>query len=190
MKFEFYRGRIDERDLLRDLVKSLRMADIKDLKCLLLDADNNQESDFKLETHRILWHYWQTLRDKSDIATYDAIDPTAFNKAIGNVLLLEPNEDRSDFKYRVYGSSIANSFGAEMTGKYVSDFPGGQKLLSLAQYPKTLKLRRPIYSEHHTSFHDYKTTRWCRLILPMEHRESGILNRILVGVVPIDQDVD
>ncbi len=190
MKFEFYRGRVDERDLLRDLVQSIQLAEIKNLQCLTLDADNNQESDFKLETHRILWHYWQTLRGRNDIAVYDAIDPAAFNKAIGNVLLLEPKDDRSDFKYRVYGSSVANSFGAEMTGKYVSEFPGEQKKLSLAQYPKTLELRRPIYSEHHTSVHDYKTTRWCRLILPMQHRESGTLNRILVGVVPVDQDAN
>lgn len=190
MKFEFYCGKIEERDLLRDLVESMQLADIKNLQCLMLDADSNQESDFKLEAHRILWHYWQGLRGENDIAVYDAIDPVAFNKAMGNVLLLEPKDDHSDFKYRVYGSSVANSFGAEMTGKYVSDFTGGQKELSLAQYPKTLELRRPIYSEHHIAAHDYKTTRWCRLILPMQHRESGALNRILVGIVPVDQDVN
>lgn len=143
---------------------------------------------FQLEEHRILWDYWNKHRRSGSVAEYDWINPAEFNRAMGYVLLMEPNEEVTDFRYRVYGSRVAERFGAEMTGKWVSSFKGVQKLLSISQYALSATVRRPMYSEHIFSRAEYTKTLWCRLILPMQN-ESGNLDRILVGNIPVDLDI-
>jgi hypothetical protein len=183
MTFEFFQGPVTTNDPMQEFCAEFKTNGISELNCVCIDPDTIQPSDFKLEAHQIIWQYWQTLRGKEKIATYNTIDPIAFNKAIGFVLLLEPNTDNTDFKYRVYGSVIADTLGVEMTGKWVSEFKGAQKYLSLAQYPKPLIHRCPIYSEHITHANEYQTVKWNRLILPMQNTQ-GEQNRILVGNVP------
>lgn len=185
MTFEYFSGRLNEADPLRNFNRDLNIPEIKNLTCMSLKPAQVNTGDFKLEPHRIIWSYWQELRQNDDIASYTRIDPIAFNKAIGYVLLLEPNRENTDFKYRVYGSAIADRLGIEMTGKWVSEFTSGQKYLSLAQYPKTIDLRQPLYSEHFTETDPFHRTQWCRLILPMQN-SNGDLDRILVGNVPIN----
>ncbi|WP_169568562.1 PAS domain-containing protein [Sneathiella limimaris] len=189
MKFEFFAGKTSENETLKTLIANLQTPEIKDLKCTKLDVTNVTADDFKLEIHQTVWNYWQKLRGDEEIAIYDTIDPIDLNRAIGYILLLEPNEDLTDFRYRVYGSTIAERFGAEMTGKWVTEFKGGQKELSICQYSLVLSRKWPIYSEHYTSIRDFKRTKWCRLILPMQH-QSGAINRILVANVPKDQEFD
>ena len=40
---------------------------------------------------------------------------------LGNIMILELDPDREDFRYRLYGSEIASRTGFEMTGKWVAD---------------------------------------------------------------------
>ncbi len=184
MTFEFFQRPIPANDPMQEFCSEFSTDGISELNCVSIDPNSTQQTDFNLEAHQIIWQYWQDLRGDEKIAPYETIDPIAFNKAIGFVLLLEPNSDNTDFKYRVYGSVIADTLGVEMTGKWVSQFQSAQKYLSLAQYPKTFELRCPIYSEHLTHTSEYQTTKWCRLILPMENTQ-GQQSRILVGNVPI-----
>ena len=186
MTFEYFSGQISIDDPLQDFNRDFKSPEIKNLNCVSLLAAQVNTDAFELAPHRIIWSYWQELRQNDDIASYSNIDPIAFNKAIGYVLLLEPNRDNSDFKYRVYGSAVANRLGLEMNGKWVSEFKSDRKYLSLAQYPKTIELRRPLYSEHFTDDGPFSKTHWCRLILPMQN-SKGEIDRILVGNVPIDK---
>ncbi len=170
-------------DPIRSLLPDPKQYMVENLGYCTLDPIQTDRRHFSIPVHQILWDYWQSLRGESNIARYDHIDPMDFNQAIGYVLLLEPNKDATDFRYRVYGSTVAERFGQEMTGRWLTDFGDTPGKLSLAQYPAVVKTRCPLYSEHDASNLEFHVTRWCRLILPMENKD-GIIDRILVGTVP------
>ncbi|GLQ07739.1 PAS domain-containing protein [Sneathiella chinensis] len=183
--FRYYTGSCPDNDPIKAILPDQRDLKVQALSYCTLDPDQTREEDFDIPEHRILWTYWQGLRGDGTIARYSQINPEDFIKAIGNVLLLEPNENGTDFRYRVYGSNVAKLVGREMTGKWISEFGEVPGRLSLAQYPAVMKLKTPLYSEHTASYSASQSTRWCRLLLPMENRD-GVLDRILVGTVPKD----
>jgi hypothetical protein len=183
--FRFYSGAKMSNASTDKVIADIRDFGFHDFASTGLNPTEVQVSDFSLEPHKILWHYWEGLLDQNGAAKYDKIDPIQFNKAMGYVLLMEPNNDNTDFRYRVYGSIVAERFGKEMTGKWVSEFSDGQKELSRIQYSWAISQRCPMYSEHIISIEEYTKTCWSRLILPMEN-SLGNLDRILVGNVPID----
>ncbi|WP_169544753.1 PAS domain-containing protein [Sneathiella aquimaris] len=182
--FTHYTGEVQANDPLREALPDPTQYFVKNLTYRALPTDETQDTDFLLKPHQILWNYWIEKKGDHQIARYKHIDPIDFNKAIGYVLLLEPNETNTDFRYRVYGSSVVDQFGQEMTGKWLSDFGDYPGKLSLAQYPQAVRLRCPLYSEHNAAHEGNQMSRWCRLILPMENME-GHINRILVGTVPV-----
>lgn len=184
--FENFQGQQLDNDPLRAHLPDPGKYTVKNLNYCTLNPNLISDGDFLLSPHKILWNYWQSLRGAGDIAIYDQIDPMEFNRAIGFVLLLEPNKEATDFRYRVYGSSVAERFGQEMTGKWLSDFGDAPGKLSLAQYPIILANRIAVYSEHDAVTEmEFYLTRWCRLILPMQNR-NGAVDRILVGAIPIE----
>jgi len=188
IKFQNYIGPTDTDAVLQKVEAEATEIGKTPCSCSYLQPDEISTEHFLLEEHRILWDYWNKHRRSGTVAEYDWINPAEFNKAIGYVLLMEPNEQKTDFRYRVYGSRVADRFGVEMTGKWVSSFQGIQKLLSISQYALCSNIGRPIYSEHIFSRAEYTKTLWCRIILPMQNTK-GVLDRILVGNLPVDIDV-
>ena len=69
-------------------------------------------------------------------------------------MILDYLPEQKDFRYRVYGTSIAQQSGFDMTGKLVSDFkrPVGDFFLDL--YRESIDKRAIVFSIHtgiHTS---------------------------------------
>ena len=53
-----------------------------------------------------------------------AIDPLALRFILGWLMIMEPLDGGADFRYRLYGSSIAEIMGRDLTGCKISDtFP-------------------------------------------------------------------
>lgn len=152
-----------------------------------LNERQTGEHHFQLPVHRRLWAYWCSQRPEADVPLSGKIDALAFFPALGNVLLLEPNEDGNDFRFRVYGSRVAGASKMDLTGKWISEvdtMPKATARLFRMQYMALLQVRCPMYSEHDAPFEISAITRWCRLILPFRH-EDGFIDRILVGNVPV-----
>lgn len=187
LKFNNYTGPVSPSERL-DEVEGRTAVHAEDIyRSCYIDPEQVELGNFLAEEHRILWDYWQSLRGQDPIPTYEWINPADFSKAMGYVLLMEPNEDFTDFKYRVYGSRIATRFGQEMNGRWASEFDGVQKDISITQYSLSAERERPIYSEHSyiDGEEEYARTLWCRLIMPMKNKD-GRIDRILVGNVPVD----
>lgn len=142
---------------------------------------------FALKEHRIVYDFWRDSMPADDaLPHHNAIRPDAFAKALGRVILLEPEKAGTDFRYRIYGSHIARRFGRDMTGKRVSDFPAGTAGPMMAQYRQLLENRWGLYSEHDAPPEVSTLIRWCRLLLPFVD-ESGGISRILVANVPVER---
>jgi len=107
--------------------------------------------------------------------------------AIGNLVILEPIGDGTDFLYRLYGTYVAEAAGRDWTGWSVAAMcektGSPYSCFYRATYRASLKMRTAIYTEHCSP--DYlATVAWRRLILPFQN-EDGEVTRLLVGNIPI-----
>ena len=98
------------------------------------------------------------------------------------LMLLEPVDGGSDFKYLAYGSSVAESFGSDMTGHRASEFGGHISSFFIGLYCAVLREKRCVYSEHEPPRNVFVRL-WQRMIVPL-FDESGEVAQILVLNVP------
>ncbi|WP_193187042.1 PAS domain-containing protein [Nisaea sediminum] len=131
-----------------------------------------------------LCDYWQTKANGAPAAFWKAIDPTELRFILGYVMLLDVLDGGADFRYRLYGSLIAERFGRDVTGKTVRDFGDAEYIVNffLATYQAVTEARRPLLSTHYPR-PESQTASWSRLILPLVD-ETGAISRLLVGQIP------
>jgi len=127
-----------------------------------------------------LWHAGAAV---GGLPRSRSIDPFELRPALGYVMLLEPIDGGADFRYRVYGSKIAEHSGIEMTGKRVWDIPSPLvAAYFLATYRAVYLKGRPMLARH-TTHYDIQIAEWTRIILPFAGPD-GAVDRLLVGNVP------
>jgi hypothetical protein len=132
---------------------------------------------------RFLLGLWRRRSAGGRLPLSRDIDAVELWPALGYVMLLEPIDDGADFRYRVYGTIIAEHSGIEMTGKQVWDVPAPLvAVYFLATYRAVYRARRPLYA-HHTTHHDIQIADWSRIILPFAD-DHGRVDRLLVGNLP------
>ena len=99
-------------------------------------------------------------------------------------MTLDVLPDAGDFRYRLFGTMVAERSGFDLTGKLVSKVPGPPDGVAwfLATYTAAALEGAPLYAEH-TPWSSMSVTRWYRLILPLAGAEGGVA-RFVVGNVP------
>jgi len=60
--------------------------------------------------------------------------PESLRPWLGNIMILEPNGDMSDFRYRLYGSAIVQRAHFDMTGRWLSEVASGTGMPFIKQY--------------------------------------------------------
>ena len=143
-----------------------------------------------------LYDHWQglprVLGEPGGLPDAGALDAVGLREWLGDLLLLEVLDEGRDFRYRVYGSSIAAHVGFDLTGKRTSEIGSALGIGSmiplyfLAVYRRVMQDRCPWYSVHQppqtvTAFF------WRRLVLPFAS-QSGEITRLLVGILPSSRD--
>lgn len=161
--------------------------------CMFMQADQMEIAYFKLPEHQAALSAWKEVTNGAMMPPADAIDPLAMIKALGSILIISPeiHNDTQDFRYRLYGSTISNRFGADMTGKLLSDFPSTNRFFFAAQYKELLSRQIPFYGEHDAPPDVSVVVRWARLALPFGHKKddgSYQVDRILVCNVAASKD--
>lgn len=133
--------------------------------------------------HAFLQRYWHERRGGRELPLSTTIDPIDLAPVLGYVMLMQPLDGGQDFRYRLYGTVIAQYSGLELTGRRVSDVPLPLVgLYFLATYRAAYLARRPLFA-HHRTHHDIQVAEWTRLILPFADA-SGAVDRLLVANVP------
>jgi hypothetical protein len=114
------------------------------------------------------------------------IDPFKLRPALGYLMVLEPVEDGRDFRYRLYGSTIARVSGFDMTERRTSEHPASAYVseFSIAINRAVLKAGVPIYTTRRPAGAEL-AMRWHRLTLPFVD-DSSAPRRILAGTAAID----
>ncbi len=140
-------------------------------------------ADLDEEVLRILLTYWTALPRGQSLPLSSAVDPMNMKAALGYIMLLDVMDDGWDFRYRVYGSSIARRSGFDATGKLVSALPiAPMAPFFIATYRACLARMVPMFARH-VPPREIQVVSWGRLILPLEDG-AGRIDRLLVGNVP------
>jgi hypothetical protein len=130
---------------------------------------------------RALDAYWRTHAAEGRPPGPDIVDPLALRAWLGHLLLVDVVDGGADFVYRVYGSAVAETFGADMTGRGPSGFPAHHVEIILGPYRAVAASQVPRYTAHILSIQDRKFAAWERVILPIVDG-GGRSIQLLVGL--------
>ncbi|MBT4042553.1 MAG: PAS domain-containing protein [Rhodospirillaceae bacterium] len=185
--FIHFHGAVNLNDPLFDLVKPTVSAESTLIASCSMDQKTTDKSQFSLLVHQTLMEFWLGLCQGEALPLTAALDPFAIRSALGSVMILEPNDDASDFYFRLYGTRIAEVMGRDFSRTWLSAHPAAPTVVFAQQYRAAIALRRCIYSENDAAPNMSYSTRWCRLIMPMADG-AGEVNRLFVGNVAVPRE--
>ena len=138
--------------------------------------------------HQALLAWWNGCADGEPPSVAE-ITPTALRAHLGRLIVLEPI-DANDFRYRLYGSTIAQFVGVDFTGKLLSEtwslraWPELTRTYYLATYHAAVTARRPLYtSERRIGQGEVHV--WHRLLLPFADADQPV-TRVLLHTMACD----
>ena len=183
----YYSGYRTVPDPLDQYLPTLAQPEFEGIIQASIDPGKVMRDDFILPAHQCMYQFWLDNLGTAGLPPSAAIDPLSFVDAVGSIHLVQPNADFSDFKYRVYATSVAEIGNLDMTGKWFSESKVGNWSYYRRQLAAAARMRAPIYAENNASYDISVLIKWCRLLLPMQD-EDGRVNRILVAIVGVNRD--
>jgi hypothetical protein len=146
------------------------------------------DADLPLPALRFLLAWWRKRvpRGGGLPPASAPLDPLELRPALGHLMTMDVLPGAGDFRYRLFGTIIAERSGFDLTGKLASEVPAPRDavLWFLATYGAAALEAAPLYTEH-TPWSSMSVTRWYRLILPLAGPD-GSVQRFVVGNVPGD----
>ncbi len=133
-----------------------------------------------------LLRYWERLRGQSergDLPFVPAIDPAPLRFILGWLMIVEPIDGGVDFRYRLYGSAIAEVMGRDLTGCCINDSFPHFAAWTAQIYRDAMAHRQPVLTRH-TPRRYVAIEQWERLILPFGDPD-GAVAWFLVGAVVV-----
>lgn len=126
-------------------------------------------------------------KPKGALAERSAFKPDTLKRWLGNIMVLEFDPGRQDFRYRLYGSGISAKTGFDMTGKWVSDFHSEIGDLFREQYLKAVREKCLIVSRN-PYLHSRAPCDWERIICPVasaDHIQLVVANHMVELTGPV-----
>lgn len=149
------------------------------------------EADVEVAPHKSLLAWWRANGTPDRPPPPALIAPDALRAHLGRLIVLEPI-DANDFRYRLYGSTIAQFVGADFTGKRLSEtwsrraWPELTRTYYLATYHAAVCARRPLFtSERRIGSGEVHV--WHRLLLPFADGDRPV-TRVLLHTVACDNN--
>lgn len=116
-----------------------------------------------------------------------AVDPLQLRPALGFVNLLDVIDGGRDFRYRLYGTSVALVSGFDMTGKLLSEFPARPYVIefNIAVDRASWRLKRCAYTRRCPQGAE-DVLQWHRLSVPLVDDNDAVV-RMMIGAVPVQR---
>jgi len=135
-----------------------------------------------LEPLCFLLNYWNDARGNATMPPVAAIDPVALKPVLGNIIVLDVLEGGADFRFRLFGTQVAEAARFDWTGSTVDQMrrtlKGPGPAFYLAVYRTLLRHREPVFTISPARA-IFNNRFWARLVLP--HGNGDQVERILVG---------
>ncbi|NVJ97798.1 MAG: PAS domain-containing protein [Alphaproteobacteria bacterium] len=138
-------------DLSLDLGSGDGLEDIPsaDADMQLLLGEDAIKAGLRSSQLREMFEYYLSLREGGQhLPPRSRFNPAEKPRHLPNIFLVEREvqpDGSIDYRYRVYGTGLTVLFGAEMTGKLVSEFPGKNRAArSRKIMDQVVALKRPV----------------------------------------------
>ena len=171
-----------------DLLPDPKQYSLKNYAIVAFRNDALNSHQFIHPQHRCLVDWFRSkFRSDGGGVLYKQFDPLDVKPALGSIVLLEPMDDYTGYRYRLYGSQVADTYGRDLTGRTSGQLNTEATRNVRPQYQAAARNNITVYTEH-----DLERTRepdkiarwdrWSRLILPLVDEEAKV-KRILVSMV-------
>lgn len=129
---------------------------------------------------RQLYTYWDTKRADRPYPGREDIDPLDLRFMIGSLLLVDIEPAAPRFRYRLFGTDIAQRQGFDMTGKYLDQHPWPELAAMARQtYIGVMESHKPALIRRRGLIGDQYVSHQS-LVLPLGH---AMVEMLLIGVV-------
>ena len=139
---------------------------------------NNFESQIAHDERLLsLYRYWSDKRRGRSMPARADLQVPELRLWLGFLILVEVSHDPLDFRYRVFGTQIAQAIGIDLTGESISQYPDGVDELRQG-YEDAVERKSPVYQVHEmTGFKG--AYRHHRILLPLSDDDETV-NMVLV----------
>lgn len=127
-----------------------------------------------------LHRFWEAKRGTRALPTRGDIDVIELAPWLGSLMLLQVEDGGRDFLYRVYGTTIAEYFGRDLTGRRTSSLSAEIQRVVRAEYAEAIGNVRPYFVARRRSVNSAHA-RMAKLILPLGTDRTRV-DHLLVGV--------
>ena len=138
-------------------------------------------SDISHPRLQTLFDYWNAKRGASAMPTRAALDPIELWQWLGHLMLIEAASG-GEFKYRVYGTGLAEYYGRDLTGKTTAALRSDVRALVCREYAAVCETRRPLLVTHTRRIREQRMPVE-KLILPFS-ADGAAVDRLLAGAYP------
>jgi hypothetical protein len=132
---------------------------------------------------RALYGYWIAKCAGRPMPLRRDIDVLELAPWLGNLMLIEVLEGGAEFRYRVYGSTLAQYYGRDLTGKTTEGVPEEARKAVRREYRAVLADGRPVVILRDREVR-HRTMRVAKLVLPLSS-DGAALDLLLVGSFPL-----
>lgn len=130
---------------------------------------------------RGLLAFWNARRGAAAMPPRAAIDPLALWEWLGHLMLIESASD-GEFRYRVYGTGLAEYYGRDLTGKTTAALRPEVRALVCQEYAAVCESRWPLLVTHTRRIREQRLPVE-KLILPFS-ADGTRVDRLLAGAYP------
>ncbi len=147
--------------------------DSKDLRPLETFVSHPEADEIRPENERAasFLAYCLKVKRPGEFAQRRDFTVESLRPWIGYIMILEHLPEMNDFRYRMYGSAIAEQSGFDMTGKLVSDFKSKAGEFFLSLYRDSVEKQAIIFAMN-SAVHATFTCDWYRVVCPVRREES------------------
>jgi hypothetical protein len=128
-----------------------------------------------------LYSDWDNWRGSRPFPTRQDFDPEDINYIIGRVNLVDVYYNPLRFRYRVFGTTLAQRLGIEMTGRFVDEYPAGEQREHVQRrYAQTIIVRQPTVVLHKRFSLDGWGHSYESIVLPLS-TDGASIDMMLAG---------
>lgn len=141
-----------------------------------------------------LMRYWLSLRENGAV-DYRRFDPLDIPNLLRDLAVVEVERPGPRFRFRLYGTRVADIRGKDLTGQYIGDpdvFPPDLNRIYLQSYVEVLESGQPVFSIVPYELERRSVGNYHRLLLPFtdSQRGAGTCDFILLSFqsVPLERN--
>jgi len=102
------------------------------------------EHALQVAANRRLFNRWLDAGLGEWMVPRSAFDVIELGDLIGSLCVYDRDEERDDYLCRVFGGTVAEDIGVDMTGRYLSSYAEPVRQVVRSQYDRVVASRRPL----------------------------------------------